>query len=459
MPANQYPCNGPQPLIVGTDTGFQVCDTGFVHRFATHACPSKAPRTVTCGVPSEGGSGTCSVDAQCTARPNGMCTPYDLQSGTPFGACQCVYGCGSDADCASGQICLCGEPVGQCVSASCTTDADCGAGLLCTMSTPLGTCPSGVPFACQTPNDSCGGNRDCSPQGSISACGYTNSRHQCVPSCAFGRPFLVRGTAQIAGTERRVDWRASGLDPIVDGLSLRQREALGRAWAGMAALEHASIAAFARFALQLLSVGAPASLIEQTHQAMRDETEHAKMCFALAGSYAARPIGPGALPVGDALADLSPEAILVTTIVEGCIGETVAAIEAAEALEHAQDPAVRHVLAKIAGDEKRHAELAWQYVRWATSQDEELRAVAANVFASAVAEARPRARAPEGESDDDLLAFGVVSEPFRREIRACVLLDVIAPCARALLVAPSGRPTVRGRADAGAVHPAPGYES
>ena len=59
------------------------------------------------------------------------------------------------------------------------------------------------------------------------------------------------------------------------------------------------------------------------------------------------------------------EEILINVIREGCIGETVAAVEAAEALEHAVDPMVRDALARIAKDELRHADLAWQFVRWA----------------------------------------------------------------------------------------------
>ena len=311
------------------------------------------------------------------------------------------------------------------------------------MSAPLGTCPSAPPFACQTPQDTCGGNRDCNP-GGTEACGYSNARHECYQACVYGRPFLVRGSAQTADVVTRSDWQASDLRPDLDDPSPEQREALSRAWARMAQMEHASVAAFARFALQLLSVGAPASLIEQTYEAMRDETEHAKMCFALAGSYSGHAVGPAALSVGDALADLSPEAILVTTILEGCIGETVAAIEAAEALEHAKDPAVRGVLSKIAEDEKRHAGLAWQYVRWATSQDAQLRVMAAAVFASAATESRPSSRLSVAGTEGDLLRFGIVSEPFRRQIRANVLLNVIAPCARALLALCDDRPPLSG---------------
>jgi hypothetical protein len=443
--AAKFPCTNPRPLVAGAETGFEVCDSGFIHRPAVHTCPSKLPRAGTCSSVLDGGALACSTDTDCKAQPNGMCGS-DPNGGGPVPFCQCFYGCTSDADCGSGKNCLCGDPVGVCIEASCTSDADCGAGLLCTMSAPLGTCPSASPFACQTPQDTCGGDRDCAPNGS-KACRYSNSHHECVQACFFGRPFLVRGSAQTADVARRSDWQASDLNPDVDVLSPEQREALGRAWARMAQMEHASIAAFARFALQLLSVGAPASLIEQTYDAMRDETEHAKMCFALAGSYLGHPVGPATLPVGDALSDLSPEAILVTTILEGCIGETVAAIEAAEALEHARDPVLRGVLSKIAEDEKRHAGLAWQYVRWATSQDAQLRVMAAAVFASAATEGRPSSRPSVAGADGDLLKFGIVSEAFRQQIRANVLLNVIAPCARALLALCDDHPPASGERD------------
>jgi hypothetical protein len=306
------------------------------------------------------------------------------------------------------------------------------------MSAPLDTCPSPPPFACQTPADTCGGNKDCTDGGAFEVCGYADASHQCVQSCVFGRPFLVHGAARTATTEERADWQARVLEPSAEGLSARQREAVAGGWATMAAMEHASIAAFARFALQLLSVGAPSGLVERAHEAMRDETEHAKMCFALASRYAGRPIGPSALPVRDALAEIDPESILRTTILEGCIGETVAAIEAAEALEHTQDPALRVVLATIAEDETRHAELAWRYLRWATAHDEALRTLAAETFASAIAAARRPTCAPDDDPTDEvLLAFGIVPQRLREDLRSRVLREVIAPCADALV--PRGR--------------------
>jgi len=383
----------------------------------------------------DGGPTGCSSDSDCTNHPNGYCSQFDPAGGLPPG-CSCYYGCQTDADCGTGQVCLCGNPVGQCVPASCTSDADCGTGLLCTMSAPLGTCPSAPPFACRTPSDACAGPKDCATAGGAAGtCGYNNGVHECVPECAFGRPFLVLGAARTAATERRADWQARDLEPSVEGLTAAQREVLAGAWADAAAMEHASIAAFARFALQLLSVGAPASLVERTHEAMRDETEHAQLCFTLASRYAGRPLGPSALRVQDALAELEPESILTTTILEGCIGEMVAAIEAAEALQHTRDPAVGAVLARIAEDEARHAELAWRYLRWATAQSERLRALAERTFALAIAGAKPAPAAGADDQTETLLAYGVVSERLRTAIRARVLREVVGPCAEALLAA------------------------
>ncbi len=63
--------------------------------------------------------------------------------------------------------------------------------------------------------------------------------------------------------------------------------------------------------------------------------------------------------------DASLARLAVSTLKEGCIGETVAAVIAAEQLARATDPAVRAALAGIAADEARHAELAWRTVAWA----------------------------------------------------------------------------------------------
>jgi hypothetical protein len=49
-------------------------------------------------------------------------------------------------------------------------------------------------------------------------------------------------------------------------------------------MEHASVAAFARFTLDLLALGAPADLVQSAQQALGDEIAHAELCFGLAGA-------------------------------------------------------------------------------------------------------------------------------------------------------------------------------
>ena len=134
-------------------------------------------------------------------------------------------------------------------------------------------------------------------------------------------------------------------------------------------MEHASIAAFARFSLQLLALGAPPSLVESCTQALADETTHTKLCFAIASAYAGHALSPGALDVERCLEASSLLDVVDLVLVEGCVGETVAALTALECADAECDPAIRAVYARIARDEQSHAELAFGFVRWALERD------------------------------------------------------------------------------------------
>jgi hypothetical protein len=345
--------------------------------------------------------------------------------------CYCQYGCTTDAECGQGAICLCGDPVGQCAAALCTRDDDCASDMLCSSYVATPGC-GGTAFACQTPFDTCASDADCTMSAQ---CTLQAGNHTCVtPTCAIGRPFLVHGTPRVAELAARDDWRSSAEvgEPELRGLSAAQRETLATTWTRAGLMEHASIAAFARFSLQLLSMGAPPELAFAAQAAMADETKHARLCFGLASAYAGSGIGPGKLTVGDALDGRDARDILLAAIHEGCIGETMAAIEAAEAAAHAADPVIRRVLQIIAEDEMRHAELAFRFAAWAIHRDPALHEVASAALEAATS-AYGRAGTVAGEDAAfHLLAFGVLDAERRRELQRRTLEQVITPCLSAL---------------------------
>jgi hypothetical protein len=406
-------------MPVGDDTGFEQCDGGFRHRKEAKECTSLLPRSPDWDAID---GDACGSDADCTEKPHGYCDII----GAPSLNRACHYGCTVDADCGDGAICVCGSFIGTCKAATCTTDADCGDGLLCASHTNA-ICIDGG-YACQNPADECVSNADCP----TTRCALEEDgvRRCSVDGCAqVGRPFLVEEEARLADSAARCDWSDGDLALEVQSLSTEERSALGAAWLRNALMEHASVAAFARFTLELLAVGAPAELIRDSNAAASDETRHAELCFALSSEYLGEPVGPGPLKIDGALDGISLEKLLVTAIAEGCIGETVAAVEAAEQLAQAKDATVRAVLARISEDETRHAELAWRFVAWALERDPSLHGLAEREFERHLS--APRAFAERGGLD--LARHGVLSERARSEVRSAVLEGVIRDAARGLL--------------------------
>jgi hypothetical protein len=208
-------------------------------------------------------------------------------------------------------------------------------------------------------------------------------------------------------------------------------------------MEHASVAAFARFALELLALGAAADLLVGTHEAMGDEIEHARLAFALAGAYAGTDVGPGPLTVDGALGSVTLRRVFGTLLREGCIGETLAAVLATEAHAQATDAAVRAALARIARDETKHAALAWRAAQWLVGKgDDAFRTWAMEETAKAIAELP--VPSPTDEGDDPMLReHGLVEAPTQRELARAVLRDLVAPRALALF-----EPVVRCRTTA-----------
>lgn len=207
-------------------------------------------------------------------------------------------------------------------------------------------------------------------------------------SCVEGRALMVGQDAVAAPVATgSSDWNAA---PVPSATSLAQLDPAQRAllaahWTRQAQAEHASVAAFAQLALDLLAFAAPADLIERAHQAAADEVRHARRAFALAGAYAGAPLRPGPLRAPPRrLRDLA--ALAAATAREGCLGETMATLVAAEALAVAQEPAVRAALALVVADEARHAAHAWAIVSWAIAAGGP---AAADAVAAALADPAP----------------------------------------------------------------------
>lgn len=441
---NAGTCTKPTPVIIGgKDTGFVRCEEGYQHRVTATDCPSLAPREG--GVCGGGGGIDCSEDSDCTAKANGICRP---NNGGAF-ICQCAYGCVRDSDCTTGQICECGDPVGLCVTAKCADDKGCTAPALCTsVPSDFGGCGGGGnAYVCQTSADKCDVASDCPDGGSgfgQRICGYDPDAgaRACGegPQACPGRPFLVDHAPRVARLASRIDWHANGLAPVAGELPADVRAALADHWARAGQMEHASVAAFARFSLELLALGAPAWAIEETTAAMADETAHARITFTLASAYAGRDLGPAALSIDGALGAVTDRSVFATLVREGCIGETVAAISATDALEGATDAAVRDALARISEDETRHASFAWRAAGWLVDRgDDAFRAWAKDEMASAIAERLASLdvgtldEALSADDRDRARAHGLGDAKTEAALVRAALRDIIAPCADALI--------------------------
>jgi len=141
-----------------------------------------------------------------------------------------------------------------------------------------------------------------------------------------------------------------------------------------ARMEYASVASFGELALRLLAVGGPADLVAACHRAALDEIRHAAACVALHGGQAA---AFGAIPslLGRRLGGwrrsrrAQLQGLAVESFLDGWVNEGAAAALLRERAEQAASAENGLVLAAMAEDEQRHAELARSIVTWCFGQD------------------------------------------------------------------------------------------
>jgi hypothetical protein len=406
-------------------SGWQKCGDQLPHRVSARECVVPAT-PAKCDL-----QGPCTTNADCTDEPFGSCQKFT----SDIEYCKCVYGCRTDADCGAGRVCRCGGdklgPATACVPSACTVDADCGAEQ-CQFSELKGSGCGGVALyggACTTDADTCASDLGCNTP----PCLFEDGAWVCI-GVQCGRPFIVDEQVITASALARADWTA--LVAAV-GAPAALRDALARHWTQAACYEHASIASFARFILQLLAVGAPPALVLAAQQALADEVEHARLCFALASQHAGHDLGPGPLPLAGASGADGLAEIVAAAIREACVGETLSALELREAAARAEDPGLRRILRELAGDEQRHAELGWRFVQWALAgADAEVQARARGAFTDAIASAHADAERLSREPGASLLrGHGVLDGPLRAAVWREGLRSIVGPAAVGLAAA------------------------
>ncbi len=249
------------------------------------------------------------------------------------------------------------------------------------------------------------------------ACCYTWFEH------CRGRPLVIGGHALVADVVERAGWAAAPL-------ALAKSPLQACSWQREAAHEHASVAAFLRLANQLMVLDAPHTLIEGATRAAHEELRHAKIAFTIASSWAGVPLGPArlTLPVEPTL---SHTELAVTTYLEGCVAETVAAAILRAALVHLP-PVVRRLMRSVAADEERHAAYSWRLAAWFAREQASRAAIAA------MAE---RVTCPHAR--DALPSYGVIGPGERRSIAMTTLAQIVRPLTRALLSEPPIRSATR----------------
>jgi hypothetical protein len=272
----------------------------------------------------------------------------------------------------------------------------------------------------------------CSRARSVARTGEQCCYAFCVMACC-GRPLMIDGAPRVAALAPRGDWcsterREDGLDPVTT-------QELARAWRSDAALEHASVASFARFALQLVAVGAPPELLTDALRAGMDEVEHTRRCLALAARYDGEALGPTTLACAADGLTTSLSAVAAAAVREGCVGETCSALLAMAQRQRATDAFAHAALDRIAEDEAGHAELSWRFIAWALSTGgPAVREVVREAFGQAIADPPVAVPGPRGAVDPAAwTAHGRLHAQEARKVLEDALQRVVRPTADALL--------------------------
>lgn len=426
-------CDGATWVLTsdGFYTGFAQCPDGTVHRVEEAPCDASIP-----GDPCGGDEQDrfCEKNSDCTDGPYGRCVHNDAYGNLGTSACECKYACAQDSDCGEGKACVCKDVVragslSTCVNAGCLDGAACASGE-CGLSAFFNGCFDEAALGCRADTDICRLDGDCAADLECAIQGATSSWDCVTADCVSGRPLVVDGAARTASPVFRDDWRSAETLAGASKLEPELRAAISAHYQRIAALEHASIASFARFTLELLALGAPPDLIADTQRAAIDEVEHARLAYSFASAFEGRALGPGPLDVRGVAVQIDRAAVLRALVEEACVGETLAAAEVELVATGIVDPVLRRAHQQIAEDELRHATLGWRALAFLLEgADAATLGLVAGCFEAAIAAASKDPEIPGPEAP----AFGLVSGRELGEIRRAALRDIVRPCLRGLL--------------------------
>jgi len=416
--------------VISSKRGWITESNGNVHRASVTSCDPTIDEPACKGTE---GHQQCKTDADCSAQRHGKCVSGIGQVGD---YCACRYSCANDADCSTGEACVCkglgraSAAQSSCAPASCLSDSDCES-KQCGLSVHNNGCSTRLSLVCRTKSDSCKTDKDCAVRGGQCAAvrrSEDEATWQCaIRSCVIGRPLVVDGSVRAASPALRNDWQ-SRLEFDIQSLDAETRAAAVDHYADMAAMEHAAIASFARFSLQLMAFGAPADLLQDAYRGALDEVEHARTSYALVSLFGNKKVGPDKLPAAVAPVGSDMNAFVHSLVVEGCVGETLGTAEGREAAQKAKWQDLADALSTIADDEERHATLAWRTLKWALDTfGKAAHDAATRAFAEARAIYGADPPVPHAAAE-----LGMLSGKSLGTLRRQVLSHVVAPCAQAL---------------------------
>ena len=256
-----------------------------------------------------------------------------------------------------------------------------------------------------------------------------------------GRPFIVEGSIRSPVSLRcnadicpdATAWTL-GMEPsFLNNTTISMK--IGLEWLTQAEAEHASIASFSRHTLQLMSIGAPSELITRSQQASIDEIEHAKLCYGFASEFMRTNIYPGPLDTAGSLGNMDMEEIIESVVRDGCIQETMSAIEGHFRAHYATEEVIKISLTKLAADEAKHSQLAWDTIKWVIEQHPKYENFVNQIFTKEFRKQEKLAAQNTGQSMSSLCSdlsleemstrYGIISNDDKERVRHAGLKKII----------------------------------